>query len=76
MLIRAQGFALKLEPQTGRSLLPRQNTSSGVRQNIVVCHAGDENKKVESIRLRWRVAYKVGDEVRSEMGEIPEFSIA
>lgn len=65
---------LKLEPQTGRSLLPRQNT--GVKQTIVVCHAGDETKKVESIRLRWRVAYKVGDEQKSEMGEIPEFSIA
>jgi len=47
-----------------------------VRQNIVVCHAGDESKKVESIRLRWRVSYKVGEEVKAEMGEIPEFSIA
>lgn len=71
-----QGFSLKLEPQTGRSLLPRQSTQSGVRQNIVVCHAGDENRKVESVRLRWRVAYKVGEEARTEMGEIPEFSIA
>ncbi|KAH8903684.1 VHS-domain-containing protein [Coniochaeta sp. PMI_546] len=69
-----KGFALKLEPQTGRSLLPRQST--GVKQAIVVCHAGDENKKVESIRLRWRVSYKVGEEQKSEMGEIPEFSIA
>ncbi|KAJ9165103.1 VHS-domain-containing protein [Coniochaeta hoffmannii] len=71
-----KGFTLKLEPQTGRSLLPRQSASSGVRQNIVVCHAGDESKKVESIRLRWRVSYKVGEEVKAEMGEIPEFSIA
>jgi hypothetical protein len=71
-----QGFTLKLEPQTGRSLGPRQNTFSGVRQNIVVCHAGDENRKVESIKLRWRVAYKVGEEMKAEMGEIPEFSIA
>lgn len=47
-----------------------------MRQNIVVCHAGDESKKVESIRLRWRVSYKVGEEVKAEMGEIPEFSIA
>ncbi|KAB5533635.1 VHS domain-containing protein [Coniochaeta sp. 2T2.1] len=68
-----KGFVLKLEPQTGRTLFPRQ--TGGVTQTIVVCHAGDESKKVESIRLRWRVSYKVGEEQKAEMGEIPEFSI-
>ena len=47
-----------------------------MKQTIVVCHAGDESRKVESIKLRWRVSYKVGDEQKSEMGEIPEFSLA
>lgn len=72
-LQKIQGFALKLEPQTGRNLPPH---SSGVKQHILVKHAGDESKKVESVRLRWRVSYKLGDEVKSEMGEIPEFAIA
>jgi len=52
----------------------------GVTQIIAVRHAGAENrgKKVESVKLRWRISYRVGGEaaMRNEMGEIPEFSIA
>jgi hypothetical protein len=33
-------------------------------------------EKVQSIKLRWRVSYRVGGELRNEMGEIPEFSLA
>lgn len=50
--------------------------SRGITQSIEVWHTGDKSKKVESVKLRWRVAYKVGGEVKSEMGEILEFSIA
>lgn len=45
-------------------------------QSIEVWHTGDRAKKVESIKLRWRVAYKVGGEIKTEMGEISEFSLA
>ncbi len=45
-------------------------------QAINVWHAGNRSEKVSSIKLRWRISYKVGGEARSEMGEIPEFSIA
>jgi ADP-ribosylation factor-binding protein GGA len=69
-----QGYELALEPQSGRNLLPKQ--AKGVTQRIVVWRAGDKSVKVESIKLRWRVAYKVNGELKSEMGEIPEFSIA
>jgi hypothetical protein len=31
---------------------------------------------VEAIKLRWRVSYKVGSELKQEMGEIPEFTVA
>ncbi len=41
-----------------------------------VWHAGDKSRKVESIKLRWRVAYKLGNEVKNEMGDIPEFGLA
>lgn len=45
-------------------------------QWIEVWHTGDRSRKVESIKLRWRVAYKVAGEIKTEMGEIAEFSLA
>ncbi|KAI1346726.1 ADP-ribosylation factor-binding protein GGA2 [Xylaria sp. FL0043] len=69
-----KGYELKLQPQTGRELQPNQE--NGVTQAIQVWHAGEPAKKVESARLRWRVSYKWGAETKTEMGEIPEFSIA
>lgn len=41
-----------------------------------VWHAGSRTRRVESAKLRWRAAYRVGAEQRSETGEVPEFSIA
>ena len=48
-----------------------------------VWHARDRGKKVESIKLRWRVSYKLrGGKTTEEqqqltqMGDIQEFSIA
>ncbi|OTB00759.1 hypothetical protein M426DRAFT_26239 [Hypoxylon sp. CI-4A] len=69
-----KGFELQLQPQTGRALQPFQ--SAGVKQSVEVFHAGDKSKRVESIKLRWRVGYVLGAEQKSEMGEIPEFSLA
>ncbi|KAG6357944.1 hypothetical protein INS49_013827 [Diaporthe citri] len=69
-----KGYESQLKPQTGRSLEPKQ--SRGITQSIEVWHAGDKTKKVESIKLRWRVAYKVGAELKTEMGEIADFGLA
>lgn len=69
-----KGFESQLKPQTGRSLEPKQ--SRGITQSIEVWHAGNKTKKVESIKLRWRVAYKAGAELKTEMGEIAEFGLA
>lgn len=69
-----QGYELELRPQSGRTLVPKQK--HGVTQSIRVWHAGNRAKKVETIKLRWRVSYKVAGELRNEMGEIPEFGIA
>lgn len=69
-----KGYELKLQPQTGRTLRPKQDT--GVTQAIQVWHAGDTTRKVDSARLRWRVSYRWGAETKAETGEIPEFSIA
>ncbi|KAJ0168036.1 putative ADP-ribosylation factor-binding protein C25H2.16c [Colletotrichum tanaceti] len=73
-LAATKGYELGLRPQTGRSLTPKQ--SRGVTQFVEVWHAGDKNRKVQSLKLRWRISYKVGAESKNEMGEIPEFSIA
>ncbi|KAL2268472.1 hypothetical protein VTJ83DRAFT_3318 [Remersonia thermophila] len=69
-----RGYELQLKPQTGRALEPKQ--SRGVTQSMSVWHAGSRDSKVESVKLRWRVSYKVGGEVKQEMGLIPEFSVA
>lgn len=74
LLIMVKGYELKLNPQSGRSLAPKQ--SAGVTQAISVFHAGNQTEKVKAIKLRWRVSYKVGEETKAEMGEIPEFGIA
>ncbi|KAK3319809.1 VHS domain-containing protein [Cercophora scortea] len=69
-----KGYELQLQPQSGRSLEPRQ--AQGVTQAINVWHAGDRTRKVDAIKFRWRVSYKVGGEGKNEIGEIPEFSVA
>ncbi|RYP59701.1 hypothetical protein DL769_008429 [Monosporascus sp. CRB-8-3] len=69
-----KGYTLQLQLQTGRALQPNQKY--GVTQAMQVFHAGDAGKKVETIKLRWRVAYTLGAESKSEMGDIAEFSIA
>ncbi|KAL1836392.1 hypothetical protein VTJ49DRAFT_5216 [Mycothermus thermophilus] len=69
-----RGYELQLKPQTGRTLEPKQ--SRGVTQSMSVWHAGNRDVKVESVRLKWRVAYKVGGELKQETGQIPEFSVA
>ncbi|KAK1248166.1 hypothetical protein MKX08_006386 [Trichoderma sp. CBMAI-0020] len=69
-----KGYELQLKPQTGRTLSPKQ--SRGVTQEVDVWHAGNKNQRVESVKLRWRASYKVGEEVKNEMGEIAEFSLA
>ncbi|KAF4416942.1 putative ADP-ribosylation factor-binding protein [Colletotrichum fructicola Nara gc5] len=55
-LAATRGYELQLKPQTGRALEPKQ--SRGVTQAAEVWHAGDKNRKVQSIKLRWRVSYK------------------
>ncbi|KAL1871035.1 hypothetical protein VTK73DRAFT_2308 [Phialemonium thermophilum] len=69
-----KGFELQLQPQSGRTLAP--NAAHGIRQVMEVWHMGNRTEKVESVRLRWRISYKVGGEVKNETGEIPEFRLA
>ncbi|EJT75820.1 ADP-ribosylation factor-binding protein GGA1 [Gaeumannomyces tritici R3-111a-1] len=69
-----KGYESQLQPQTGRDLAAKQNR--GVTQVLDVWHAGDKNKKVESFKLRWRVAYRLAGEMKNETGEVAEIKIA
>ena len=74
MLTPTQGYELQLNPQTGRTLAPHK--AAGITQIVAALHAGAREKKVESIKLRWRVSYKAGGVQKNETGEIPEFTLA
>lgn len=41
-----------------------------------VWHLGDRTRKVESIKLRWRMSYKLAGETKTEMGDVAEFKLA
>ncbi|CRJ79649.1 hypothetical protein BN1708_000065 [Verticillium longisporum] len=69
-----KGYEIKISPQTGVALEPKQ--SRGVTQTVEVNHAGDRSRKVEALKLRFRVSYKVGGALRNEAGAVSEFSIA
>ncbi|ORY61005.1 VHS domain-containing protein [Pseudomassariella vexata] len=69
-----KGYELQLQPQTGRDLLP--NEKYGVTQAIQVWHSGDKSRKVENVKLRWRMSYKIGGIAQTEMGDVAEFGVA
>ncbi|SPJ90386.1 probable Arf-binding protein [Fusarium torulosum] len=69
-----KGYELQLKPQTGRDLAPQQ--SRGITQEVQIWHAGNRTQKVTSAKLRWRAAYKIGEQAVNEMGEVTEFSLA
>ncbi|CAK7228378.1 ARF-binding protein [Sporothrix curviconia] len=69
-----KGFELKLQPQSGRHLDPLQ--TRGVIQTMKVSHATDKSRRVETVKLRWRLAYKLGAEAKTDMGEVHEFDLA
>ncbi|KIH93449.1 hypothetical protein SPBR_04133 [Sporothrix brasiliensis 5110] len=69
-----KGFELKLQPQSGRTLEPLQ--TRGVVQSMEVGHANDKSRKVGAIKLRWRLSYRLGEETKTDMGEVQEFELA
>ncbi|KAF2634218.1 ADP-ribosylation factor-binding protein GGA1 [Massarina eburnea CBS 473.64] len=68
----SKGAQLQLEPQTGVALAPNQR--DGVRQNIRLngVHRGSGN----NIKMRWKVAYSLGGQVKNEMGEIASLGVS
>ncbi|TVY44460.1 putative ADP-ribosylation factor-binding protein [Lachnellula occidentalis] len=67
-----KGYSLKLQPQTGRRLQPHEQ--AGVRQVIYL--NGVEQGKGDSVKLRWKAEYKVGEQPIKEQGEITSLGVA
>jgi ADP-ribosylation factor-binding protein GGA len=74
LIFYPKGYDLQVQPQSGRTLTANQRY--GVTQQMQVWHAGDKSRKVENIKLRWRVSYRLSGEVKTEVGSIPEFGLA
>jgi ADP-ribosylation factor-binding protein GGA len=72
LLIDYQGAQLQLEHQTGVSLASQQR--NGITQNIRL--TGVQRGSGNSIKMRWKVAYSLGGQQKSEMGEIPSLGVS
>lgn len=67
-----QSYTLKLQPQSGRHLQPREK--EGVKQLIHLL--GVEQGKGDSVKLRWKASYKLGTTPMNEQGEISSLGVA
>ena len=65
-LTTVKGFLLRLKPQSGRILLPHQR--NGITQDLFL--EGVERGKGGTVKMRWKVSYKVGSESKEQQGEI------
>lgn len=67
-----QGYSLQLKPQSGRDMTPNQQ--NGIRQDIIL--NGVEVGKGNSIKMRFKVSYKVDAEAKEEQGNVPPLGIS
>ncbi|KAJ5408508.1 hypothetical protein N7509_002391 [Penicillium cosmopolitanum] len=66
-----KAYTLHLKPQTGRDIAPQQQ--QGVSQEMVL--DGVDSGKGNSVKIRFKVAYKVGGEAREEQGMVPALGV-
>ncbi|KAJ5679039.1 hypothetical protein N7462_007283 [Penicillium macrosclerotiorum] len=67
-----KSYTLQLRPQSGRDIAPQQQY--GVKQDMVL--DGIDSGKGNSVKIRFKVAYKVGAEAREEQGMVPSLGIS
>ncbi|XRM41774.1 ARF-binding protein, variant 2 [Aspergillus tubingensis] len=67
-----KAYTLQLRPQSGRDIGPLQN--NGVQQEMLI--SGVAGGKGNSIKMRYRVSYRVGSEHKEEQGMVPSLGIA
>ncbi len=71
LIVLRQGFALRLVPQSGRTLQPYQK--DGIRQRIEI--DGVVPGQASSVRMRWKASYMIKGELQQEQGDVPAFGI-
>ncbi|CEJ54372.1 Putative VHS domain protein [Penicillium brasilianum] len=67
-----KSYSLQLRPQSGREVAPQQQY--GVKQEMVL--DGVDNGKGNSVKIRFKVSYRLGAEAREEQGMVPSLGIA
>lgn len=67
-----QAYTLQLQPQSGRTLAPRQQR--GIEQRMQLL--GVERGRGDAVKMRWKCSYRLAGEVREEQGEIGSLGVA
>ncbi|KAJ5911439.1 ADP-ribosylation factor-binding protein GGA2 [Penicillium subrubescens] len=67
-----KSYTLQLHPQSGREVAPQQQY--GVKQEMVLDRI--DNGKGNSVKIRFKVSYRLGAEAREEQGMVPSLGIA
>ncbi|KAJ5760560.1 hypothetical protein N7520_007716 [Penicillium odoratum] len=66
-----KSYTLQLRPQSGREIAPQQ--PNGVIQDMLL--DGVDTGKGNSVKIRFKVSYKLGAETREEQGMVPSLGI-
>ncbi|CAG8888348.1 unnamed protein product [Penicillium egyptiacum] len=67
-----KSYTLQLRPQSGRDIAPQQQ--NGVQQLMLI--DGIDIGNGDSVKIRFKVSYKLGGEAREEQGMVPPLGIA
>ncbi|KAL4860922.1 hypothetical protein BDV12DRAFT_208654 [Aspergillus spectabilis] len=67
-----KAYTLHLRPQSGRDIAPLQN--NGVQQEMLI--DGIDLGKGNSVKIRFRVSYRLNNETKEEQGMVPALGIA
>lgn len=67
-----QAYTLQLRPQSGRDISPLQQ--HGVRQEMLI--DGVDAGKGSSVKIRFKVSYRIGGELKEDQGMVPPLGIS
>ncbi|KAL4900519.1 hypothetical protein BDW74DRAFT_182607 [Aspergillus multicolor] len=67
-----KAYTLHLRPQSGRDIAPLQQ--NGVQQEMLL--DGIDIGKGNSVKIRYRISYRLGSETKEEQGMVPALGIA
>ncbi|KKA24736.1 VHS domain protein [Rasamsonia emersonii CBS 393.64] len=67
-----RAYTLQLRPQSGRDISPLQQ--HGVRQEMLI--DGVDAGKGSSVKIRFKVSYRIGGELKEDQGMVPPLGIS